>query len=64
MVVKQDKFKLIRIIDNFIEETNMQWNHQDWLSLLSKVERAGYKVNPNDIGLMIERERDRRRISK
>lgn len=55
-----NKFKLFDIIDQFLKETNMSWNHGQWLALLSKVERAGYKINPDELGRMIERERDHR----
>lgn len=62
--MQDDKFKLFDIIKEFLNETNMQWNHGQWLSLLSRVERAGFVVNPEQLGIMLENERKQLRIKK
>ena len=58
--MQHDWSTLFEIIDDFMEETRMQWNHGDWLSLLSKVNRAGFIMDPDELGKLIERERERR----
>lgn len=58
--MQQEKFKLFDIINNFLDETGMRWDHGQWLELLSRVERAGYIINPEELGKMLERERRRR----
>jgi hypothetical protein len=58
--MEHDWMKLFEIVDDFMDETHMQWNHGDWLSLLSKVNRAGLIMDPDELGKLIERERERR----
>lgn len=60
MFMQHNWLTLFEIIDDFMEETHMQWNHQDWLSLLSKVDKAGFIMDPDELGKLIERERERR----
>ncbi|MBR9690746.1 hypothetical protein GOV08_03615 [Candidatus Woesearchaeota archaeon] len=56
----QKSFKVFEIIENFFEKTNLRWGHEDWLSLLSKMEKAGVSIDPDQLGQMLERERERR----
>ena len=52
-------FKFFQIIDKFLKDTNMKWNHDDWLRLINDVKESGYKITENELGLLIERERER-----
>ena len=62
--MQQEKFKFFEIINNFLEETNMQWDHGQWLELLSRMERTGFIINPDMLGRMIEMERERKMKGK
>lgn len=55
----KDHFKFFQIIDKFLKDTNMNWNHEDWLRLVYEVKHAGYKITEDELGLLIERERSR-----
>jgi len=58
--MQQDWSKLFDIINNFMENTHMRWNHNDWLSLLAQVDEAGFLMDKDELGRLIERERERR----
>lgn len=53
-------FKFHQVIDKFLKDTNMKWNHEEWIKLIHTVKSEGYKITEADLGLLIERERERR----
>jgi hypothetical protein len=52
------KKELVGLLDKFIEEKNASWNHEDWLSLVSKVKEKGFDISENELGQLLEGERD------
>lgn len=58
--MQKHSFKFFQIVDKFLKDTNMKWNHEDWLHLIHEVKHAGYKITEDELGAMIERERERR----
>ncbi|MBD3204508.1 hypothetical protein GF327_09535, partial [Candidatus Woesearchaeota archaeon] len=52
------QYQLFLIIDDFIEGKKGKWNHEDWLSLIEKIQSKGIKVNEKKLGEMIEKKKE------
>jgi len=50
---------------DFVQAHPEGWGHEDWNSLLDELRRRGFNVDDSDsIGLALEKERVRRRLSE
>src|SRR3989338_5828901 len=49
--------ELLNLVDNFIIQKNGSWTHEDWLSLLSKVQEKRININEQQLGEILENER-------
>lgn len=49
--------KLLHILDEFIEEKNASWNHDDWLLLIKKINSSGIVIPDIDLGNVLENEK-------
>lgn len=58
--MEKHHFKFFKIIEKFLKDTNLKWNHDDWLRLVHDVKEEGYKITEDELGLLIERERERK----
>jgi len=46
------------ILDEFIEQQQGQWNHDEWLILLEKLQKVGFKpIDEAQVGLLLEERR-------
>ena len=52
--------KLLNLLDEFIVEKNASWNHQDWLSLLDRINSNGIKIPESELGEILENEKYRK----
>jgi hypothetical protein len=52
------KRELLHLLDRFIEEKSASWNHDDWLSLVEKVKVKKFSINEQELGDLLEKERD------
>ena len=52
------KKELIALVDEFVEEKNAKWEHEDWLRLTNKVKEKGLNVKEEELGKLLEKERE------
>ena len=56
--------KLLQLIDRFVEEKSGSWNHEDWLFLVNNVKENGIEIQENNLGDLLESERDKYNAKK
>ena len=56
--------KLLVVVESFIEDKNASWNHKDWICLVEEVKSKGIKIKNNDLGAVLESERDKYNAKK
>lgn len=39
---------------HWVEEHNGEWNHEDWLCLVKRVQYLNWRIEPEDLGRLLE----------
>ncbi|MBN2367955.1 hypothetical protein JXC34_02975, partial [Candidatus Woesearchaeota archaeon] len=53
------KKNLLQLVDEFIEEKNASWNHEDWTSFVSKVKSEGIDLKEETLGNLLETRKEK-----
>lgn len=54
-----EKLAKTSILMNFIKKNDGKWNHDQWLELLEKLAKKGYKpIDPDQVGLLLEQKKE------